>query len=466
MRKVGKGVFFVVFLSIMLLTALSFVGLRTQNVDTVKTWIKGAADIRWGIDIRGGVDATFVPADGQHHDEVDMMLARDTLAQRLVGQNITDYELYVDVAKNRIIVRFPWKADETDFDPVQALDELGSMSQLSFREGTSVDAMGQPAGELILTGADVLRAEAGTDPTSNQPIVLLTLTSDGAVKFADATGRLVGQAISIWMDDLQISAPIVNERIPGGEAVITGLVNPETGRSDPAMAVALASRINSGALKFEMRTENYSSISPTLGEGAKNTMVLAGVIAFVLVVILMVVRYRLPGVVAAIGLSGQVGLMIAMVTGFFGATPSFTLTLPGIAGIILSIGMGVDANVITAERIREELENGKTIEGAINAGFKRAFTAIFDGNVTVIIVAIILMGAFGPPDGLFAKMLQPLFFAFGPASAGNIYSFGYTLLAGVFGNFVMGVTCSRLMLQSICKYDFARKPWLYGGERV
>ena len=464
-RRVGKGVFFVVFLSIALLTFLSFVGLRTQNVDNVKTWIKGSADIRWGIDIRGGVDATFVPADGQFYDEKDMMLAKDTIAARLVGQNITDYELYVDVSKNRIIVRFPWKADETDFDPAKALDELGSMSQLTFRDGVDTDALGQPSGEIILTGADVVRAESGADPSNNQPVVFLQLNSEGAEKFADATGRLIGKPISIWMDDDMISAPTVSNRIPNGEAVINGLVNPETGRPDPRLASELASRINSGALKFEMRTENYSSISPTLGEGAKNTMVLAGVIAFILVVIIMVLRYRLPGVVAAIGLSGQVGLMIAMVTGFFGGTPSFTLTLPGIAGIILSIGMGVDANVITAERIKEELDNGKTIEGAINAGFKRAFSAIFDGNVTVIIVAVILMGAFGPPDGMFARMLKPLFFAFGPASAGNIYSFGYTLLAGVFGNFVMGVFCSRLMLQSICKFDIARKPWLYGGER-
>ncbi|MEG0339223.1 MAG: protein translocase subunit SecD, partial [Oscillospiraceae bacterium] len=120
--------------------------------------------------------------------------------------------------------------------------------------------------------------------------------------------------------------------------------------------------------------------------------------------------------------------------------------LPGIAGIILAIGMGVDANVITAERIKEEVRSGKTLDGSIQAGFIRGLSPIIDGNVTVIIVAVMLMGAFGPTDGFFAKMLKPIFFAFGPSTAGTIYSFGFTLLVGVLLNFVFGVMSTRIML--------------------
>ena len=128
--------------------------------------------------------------------------------------------------------------------------------------------------------------------------------------------------------------------------------------------------------------------------------------------------------------------------------------------------MGVDANVISAERIKEEIRNGKSIDGALNAGYERAFSAIFDGNITMVIVAIVLMGAFGPPASLFSQLLSPIFFMFGPVAAGTIYSFGYTLLVGVIFNFVFGVTCSRLMLKSISRFKIFRKPRYYGGDKV
>lgn len=147
---------------------------------------------------------------------------------------------------------------------------------------------------------------------------------------------------------------------------------------------------------FKLETENFRSISATLGMGAKDAMVLAGAIAFVLVAVFVIVFYRLPGAVAAIALLGQLVGTIAALTGFFSTIPSFTLTLPGIAGIILSLGVGVDANIITAERIKEELKAGKSLDNALNIGYKRGFTAIFDGNITVIFVAVILMGGVWP----------------------------------------------------------------------
>ncbi len=143
--------------------------------------------------------------------------------------------------------------------------------------------------------------------------------------------------------------------------------------------------------------------------------------------------------------------------------PSSTLTIPGIAGIILSIGMGVDANIITSERIKEEINAGKSLDTALRLGYDRAFTSIFDGNITVIIVAAVLMGAFGAPDGFFAKMLNIVFRYFGVSTNSTIYSFGFTLLAGVILNFVMGVLASRLMLFSLSKFKAFRNPKLYGG---
>jgi len=467
MKKVGKPVFFVVALLIAAFTALSFTGIYTQYGDITTEIIKGVRDIRWGIDIRGGVDVTFFPAEDVDATEYEMAAAVAVIRQRLLLQNITDYELFPDFSRNRIILRFPWRADEADFNPVRAIEELGATAMLTFREGAEVDAAGRPIGvtaeNIILTGADVEIARASFGPDGrnvNRFFVHLQLKESGRQAFSEATARLAGGGqISIWMDDELISAPMVNDHITGGIASIEGDFDAES-------AARLADQITGGALPFSLETDNYNTISPTLGMGALQAMLLAGIIAFALISIYMILQYRASGFVAVIGLTGQVGLMIAALTGFFPFVPSFTLTLPGIAGIILSVGMGVDANIITAERIREELAVGKTLDGAVATGYKRAFTAIFDGNITVIIVAVILMGSFGPSTGIFARMLQPVFFMFGPTTAGAIYSFGYTLLVGVIANFIMGVFACRLMQRSLCRIGLMRNPWLFGGERA
>ena len=198
-----------------------------------------------------------------------------------------------------------------------------------------------------------------------------------------------------------ISNPQVSDHITDGIATISGI-------GDYAANLSLANLINSGALPFDIEVKSSGTINPTMGEKALDVMVIAGAIAFVLISLFMLLYYRLPGFVAIISLLGQVAGSIAAVSGYFGFLNSFTLTLPGIAGIILSIGMGVDANIITAERIKEEILAGKTIDGAIERGSKSSFWAIFDGNVTVIIVSIVLMGVFGPPNSFWGTILKPL----------------------------------------------------------
>ena len=207
---------------------------------------------------------------------------------------------------------------------------------------------------------------------------------------------------------------------------------------------------------------NYVFEGMTVGD--KNGTAV-GIIAFILVAILMIVRYRLPGTIAVISLMGQAAATLAVVSGYFTVFPGSTLTLPGIAGIILGIGMGVDANVITAERIKEELSKNKTLEGAVNSGFKMGLTPIIDGNVTIVIVAAILMGAFGPTDGFWAKVFNPIFYWFGPSTAGTIYSFGFTLLTSVLLNFVFGVWATRVMIRGAVHFKPLRKAWLFGGKK-
>lgn len=464
MRRIKKPVFFIVVVLIAVFAFLTFAGVSTYYGDTKTTIIKSTDDIRWGIDISGGVDVTFTPPEGVEATREQMDAAQAALDMRLVNLGITDYELYVDYSNYDIIVRFPWQAGEEDFDPEAAVKELGEMAELTFREGYEVDDYGLPTGvtqEKIILKGDMVTAATPIMWEENGQYkfaVSLELNEEGAAAFAEATGRLsqTNGVISIWMDETCISYPTVNSAITEGKAQIEGNFTYET-------AKALADKISAGALPYKLVTSNFRTISAAMGSGARNAMLIAGLIAFILICIYMIAVYKLPGAVASIALIGQVVGTIACITGFFGNIPSFTLTIPGIAGIILAVGMGVDANVVTFERIKEELRGGKTIETSLRLGYSRAWAAIFDGNITIVFVAIILMGAFGPPDSLMAKIMSPLYLLFPTTIEGTIYSFGYTLLVGVILNFVFGVFCSRLMLASLSKFKALRNPKLYGG---
>ena len=454
MNRKGKSwPLFVVAILIVLFSLTAIFGVSYTYGDTKNVYVKGASDIRFGIDIRGGVDVTFMPADDVEATDAQMTAAKTVIEDRLVGLGITDYESYVDNNKNRIIVRFPWKNDEADFNPQTAIDEIGTTAEMVFRKGSSA------TGEEILSGDDVASASAAYNETEGW-VVQLKFNSAGASAFATATTELAASngTISIWLDDNNISTATVNEAITGGEAIIKG-------KFDQDSASTLANQINSGSLPFALSAESYSTISPSLGAKSLDVMVQAGIIAFILVAILMIVRYRLPGTIAVISLMGQAAATLAVVSGYFTVFPGSTLTLPGIAGIILGIGMGVDANVITAERIKEELSKNKTLEGAVNSGFKMGLTPIIDGNVTIVIVAAILMGAFGPTDGFWAKVFNPIFYWFGPSTAGTIYSFGFTLLTSVLLNFVFGVWATRVMIRGAVHFKPLRKAWLFGGKK-
>ena len=454
MNKKGKSwPLFVVAILIVVFSLTAIFGVSYQYGDTKNIYIKGASDIRFGIDIRGGVDVTFMPAGDVDATPEQMTAAKTVIEDRLVGLGITDYESYVDSNKDRIIVRFPWKTGEADFNPQTAIDEIGTTAKMVFRKGSTAD------GEEILSGDDVTSANAAYNETEGW-VVQLKFNSAGAAAFADATTEQAANngTISIWLDDENISTATVNEAITGGEAIIKG-------KFDQDSASTLANQINSGALPFALSAESYSTISPSLGAKSLEVMVLAGIIAFALVAVMMIVRYRLPGTIATISLFGQVAATLAVVSGYFTVFPGSTLTLPGIAGIILGIGMGVDANVITAERIKEELAKNKTLPAAVKSGFKMGLTPIIDGNVTIVIVAAILMGAFGPTDGFWAKVFNPIFFWFGPSTAGTIYSFGFTLLTSVLLNFVFGVWATRVMIRGAVHCKALRNPWLYGGKK-
>lgn len=415
----SKRVFFITVLLTAALFCLSIFGLKLGKFE-----IKGASDMRFGIDIRGGVEATYEPRDlGRAPTGSELEAARSIIETRMDAKNITDRDVTIDKHNGKILVRFPWKSDEASFNPQKAVSEIGETAKLTFRD---------PKGNVILEGTDVAKSYARLNQDGADPVVVLELSHKGAAKFAEATGRLIGQNIYIYMDETQVSSAIVETQITGGNAEIRNMRSLEA-------ASSLANKINSGSLPFSLVVKNCNIISPTLGSNALVVMVMAGKVSFALVCLFMLIYYRLPGLVACIALLLQVtGQLLAL------SVPQFTLTLPGIAGLILSIGMGVDANVIISERIKEELNAGKNLGRAIETGFERAFSAVFDGNITVIIVAVILI-IFG---------------------SGSMLSFGYTLLCGVIMNFIAGVTASRLMIRSLSNFEGLRRPQYFGARRA
>lgn len=459
MKRTPKVAFFIVAILIAVLSYTALFGVYTTYGDRTDTILKGVSDIRWGIDIRGGVDVTFGPTDQNVNPTAEQLDGVKTIIeQRLVSKNITDYEAYTDAANNQVIVRFPWSS--TEETPEEAVAEIGQTAMLEFHYGAETDKDGKPTGKLVLNGDDIASAKPAYQPINNSGnygyVVALKLKDSGKEAFAKATKELAKKGtISIWLDKKMISNPNVDNPIETGEAVITGSQSFEEAKQ-------LADLITSGALPFEIKATSLGSISPTMGSNALHAMAIAAGIAMVLVCVIMILLYRLPGAVAAIALCGQMALTIAAISGYFAVFNSFTMTLPGVAGLILSIGIGVDCNVITAESVRDEIRAGKTIDSAIRSGSKNSFGAIFDGNITVLIVAAVLMGVFGTSDSVFGVLFSWL-----PASTtGSVYSFGYTLLIGVITNFVMGMWASRLMLRSISRLKIFRKPWLYGGERA
>lgn len=466
MKKIHKFTFFIVVALIALFTASTITGFDYYYGDNKTTVVKGIDDIRLGIDIQGGVDVTFAPADGFDASDKQLDAATATLKTRLSTLGINDNEIYSDYKSDRIIVRFPWQAGESEYDAEAAVKELGEMAELTFRRGSDYDTDEEgnitPTGEVILKGADIAEADYMQQPDdygNYQWVVTLALNDSGKQAFAQATAELAGTGtpISIWMDSTMISAPSVNNAITDGNAVITGNFDNESSKK-------LADQINSGALPFKMETTSFKTISSTMGEGSLDAIIIAAFIALAFIAVYMIILYKVPGFVAIIGIIGQIALTLAAVTGWFGFMPGSTLTIPGIAGMILSVGMGVDANIITGERIKEEVRSGKSLEVAIRVAYKRAFSAILDGNITNVLIALILMGAFGVPTSFFTKILNSTIFCmFGATTEGVVYSFGFTLLVGVVGNFIFGVFCSKIMVTALSKFKALQNRKLYGG---
>ena len=392
------------------------------------------ANVPLGLDLQGGLSVTYEIQDEKpSKDEIDATVDK---LQRRVDAYSSEGEVYQE-GDDRITVEIPLNTEKVDAHDV--LDELGQPGQLLFLDSENYTIWQQNqnngtnnAYEAVLTGSDIKNAQAGVDDsgTVKDYVVQLQFTEEGTQKFATATSANIGKPIYIIYDGAVASAPTVQSAITDGNAVINKISSYEEAES-------LASTIKIGALPLELKQIQYNIVGAKLGQKAVSTSLIAGAIGFALVCILMIVLYRFPGVIASLALTGYVVLMLLILS-----IRHITLTLPGIAGIILSIGMAVDANVIIFTRIREEISAGNGVRAAVKAGFSKALSAILDGNITTLIATIVLM----------------------VLGSGSIKGFAVTLMLGIILSMFTALFVTKMLLNAFLELG-VQNPKMYGKAK-
>lgn len=392
------------------------------------------ANVPLGLDLQGGLSVTYEIQDEKPtSDEIDATVDK---LQRRVDAYSSEGEVYQE-GNDRITVEIPLNTEKVDAHDV--LDELGQPGQLLFLDSENYTIWQQnqnngtnDAYEAVLTGSDIKNAQAGVDDsgTVKDYVVQLQFTDEGAQKFATATAANIGKPIYIIYDGAVASAPTVQSAITDGNAVINKI-------SSYDEAESLASTIKIGALPLELKQIQYNIVGAKLGQKAVSTSLIAGAIGFGLVCILMIILYRFPGFIASLALTGYVVLMLLILS-----IRHITLTLPGIAGIILSIGMAVDANVIIFTRIREEIYAGSGVRAAVKAGFSKALSAILDGNITTLIATVVLM----------------------ILGSGSIKGFAVTLMLGIVLSMFTALYVTKMLLNSFLELG-VQNPKMYGKAK-
>ena len=333
-----------------------------------------------GLDLQGGVSVVMEIQDEEVSKE-DLEKTKEQLSLRVNKIGVAETVVSTE-GDRRIRIDIPAQVDSG-----KIVESLGKTGELTFKS---------PKGDVILTGQDVNKAIATSDE-NGLPQVALELNEEGTKKFADATKEYLGQSISVNMDDEVLTNPTVNSVITNGSAVITGSKSADD-------AKRLAGLINAGALPVTVKAASVKTVGAQLGEEALPNALKAALIGIGLIFVFMIIYYRVPGAIACLALT----LFIALILFLFGEI-GVTLTLPGIAGVLLTIGMAVDANVLIVERVREELKKGVSIRSAVEKGFENATSSIMDSNITTIIAALVLYFLFmhkAVEMGLLTKLSQ------------------------------------------------------------
>ena len=376
-----------------------------------------ANSIKQGLDLQGGTHIVLEAVDTPEAPVTDDSLNRavSIVERRINEMGLTEPIVQKEGAR-RIIVELPGEQN-----PEKAIETIGKTAVLEFKD---------ESGTTRMTGNDLKTANEQIDQ-GKKNVVAIEFTDEGAKKFADLTASNVGRKIGIYLDGAPLTEPVVNEPITGGKAVITGSKTLEDAKN-------LAILLRSGALPVKLQVMEVRTIGPSLGQDSKVKSEKAFAIGIVLIIIFLIIIYRMSGVVANIALLVYVLILLSILK-YLDAT----LTLPGIAGVILSMGFAVDANILIFERFKEEVLIGKSLRTSMEAGFKRAFNTILDANVSVMIAAIVLI----------------------VMGSGTVKGFAVNLALGIIVSMFTAIIVSRSLLTWFINTGLITNPWFYGLNR-
>ncbi len=420
-------------LVVVLIVAFAYVAafdVKIGNIRVPSTFDKEKG-IKQGLDLVGGSIIVFEPdvKDLSKVTSEDMDIAEDIIRRRLDAKGYGEATIS---RQNGTSLRV--EIPNID-NPHEAVDMIGATAKLQFcaADGTPI----MDGSKTYVKEAEYVY-EATTEFGNPEHHVRLSFTKEGQELFRQATEMAVGapegqNVIHIVLDNVVQVSPTVRTVINEDSCVITGQYTQEQAKD-------LAELINSGQLPFSLKEAEVRSVGPTLGSEALKTSLTAGLIGIILVMLFMLLIYRLPGLVASVSLIAYISLVTLVMAGFFVFEDlRVVLTLPGIAGVILGIGMAVDADVVIFERIKEELRNGKSVGASVNAGFKRAIVAVIDSNITTVIASVVL-------------------YFFG---TGTVKSFAITLFIGIVVSMITAITLTKFLLKRIVGFG-VKNPWLYG----
>ena len=391
------------------LLLIVLIGLLAVNgMHVGKCIFKSVGDsVSLGLDLRGGIYAVYLGDTSAEDFDAQMDATVTIMRTRLTNEGYTEATI-TRQGDDRIRIEIPDVSD-----PNEILNIVGTPAHLTF-----VD----PDGNVVVEGSQIVEAYPAYDE-NNKPVVMFKMNDEATESFAKATTENIGKTISIQLDGENISTPTVQSAITEGSGMISGSSTIEE-------AQTLANLIMSGALPLDITLDSSSAVSATLGIDALSTSLKAGIIGLILVALFMIVMYRLPGVISVMALCIYTLVVMYAVC----LVPGVQLTLPGIAGILLGIGMAVDGNVIIFERFREELKGGRSLEAAVNRGYKNALSSIIDSNVTTIIAGCVL-----------------LYFG-----TGSIKGFAMTLLIGVIASMISSVFVTRFLLKHLVRLGIGK----------
>ncbi|GAB6274828.1 MAG: hypothetical protein STSR0004_16930 [Peptococcaceae bacterium] len=371
-------------------------------------------NINLGLDLRGGVHVVIEAKGPPEEITPEKMKQLRAVIERRVDQFGVSEPVIQQQGSRRLIVELAGIKD-----PDEAVRNIVKVANLEFKTEN---------GKTVITGADLKDARETKDPASNQVKVDLTFTPTGSRKFAEVTTANVGKTIGIYLDGRLLQNPVVKEAIPSGRAEISGYESLEEAHN-------IAILLRSGALPVKVGIEEMRTVGPSLGSDSLNKSQQAGLMGIIAILIFMLIYYRLPGTVAVFAL-----IIYAIIVTLVFLGLKATMTLPGIAAFLLSLGMAVDTNIIIFERFKEELRTGKSLRAAIDAGFKRGFTAVFDAQVTTLIAAVVLY-----------------FFGTGP-----VRGFALTLGIGILVSLFTAVTMTRWFLRLMVDSGLFKSLKYYG----